>query len=828
MASDLEVMFDELRDAPELFQPSAFWEHYNALNVRQLEQHGFQDFKRTLGRNYFTFLPPRSLRDAHFLAVMRPLLTRPVPQVLTAKLDVSSHPGDEASGRRLRMHALYVAALWELVRRRDSIGLLERLREPEAGNPLLVRHRGRLITEDLCNSALEALAIVEGLGGEPPGPGGILEIGGGYGRLSWALLEAFPGLRCVMVDVPPALAVAERYMAELYPERRIFRFRHFDDGDEVAEELAQAELAFLTPNQLDLIPPLGVAGVVNVSSFHEMRRDQIDYYIREAVPRHAPDGFLYMKQWRRSENHRDGIVVRQEDYPVPDAWERVYERTHPVQVDFFEGFYRVRGGPLPRAEHEAAPEAPTLSICIPTHDGRAAALAELLDSIGRQARPGLEVTVSDNASTDGVAAVVEAFRERYGVPTAYGRTDPQVGVGPNILRAIELASGDYAWPVGSDDHLAPEAVERVFALLSEHPGVSGITTRRDNFSADMTERLEPDPPGFYPEPVRTTRLKGTSEVLGNLGQAFAFLGVHVLHRERFLIAAREGVEDALAHPLWPQIQLFGRVVLRDPLWVWYPTPLIKSRSHSSYILTTGEAGDDLGSIHAHVVNSLDAVWRDLIPRGFGDIRAALLRRALLVWANPHSIAIIKSRPEHSLATDARMLVAFTRSFWRLPEFWRGSFGALLVPYPLARVLAWARRRLLPRSEPLSHEEMRTRVVAAVEGPVPVRSMLSVQARVTNTGQTTLVSAPPNPVHVSYQWLDPDNGELHVEGMRTTLKKPLAPGETAEVTLRLLTPWEPGEYRLRITPVQELVAWFGDVDPGNALELTVRAAPHDDL
>jgi hypothetical protein len=68
----------------------------------------------------------------------------------------------------------------------------------------------------------------------------------------------------------------------------------------------------------------------------------------------------------------------------------------------------------------------------------------------------------------------------------------------------------------------------------------------------------------------------------------------------------------------------------------------------------------------------------------------------------------------------------------------------------------------------------------------------------------------------------------VEGMRTTLKKPLAPGETAEVTLRLLTPWEPGEYRLRITPVQELVAWFGDVDPGNALELTVRAAPHDDL
>jgi hypothetical protein len=65
-------------------------------------------------------------------------------------------------------------------------------------------------------------------------------------------------------------------------------------------------------------------------------------------------------------------------------------------------------------------------------------------------------------------------------------------------------------------------------------------------------------------------------------------------------------------------------------------------------------------------------------------------------------------------------------------------------------------------------------------------------------------------------------------MRTTLEKPLAPGDTAEVMLRLLTPWDPGECRLRITPVQELVAWFRDIDPGNAVEFTVRADAHDHL
>jgi hypothetical protein len=436
--------------------------------------------------------------------------------------------------------------------------------------------------------------------------------------------------------------------------------------------------------------------------------------------------------------------------------------------------------------------------------------------------------VSDNASRDGVPEVLESFGERYGVPTVYARNDPEVGVGRNIARALEIANGDYCWPVGSDDHLAPEAVDTVFTLLAEHPGVSGITTPRDNFSHDMSERLEPDRPGFYPEPARTTLLRGTAEVLGNVGHAFAYLGAHVVHRKRFQSAAAEGLDDALAHPLWPQIHLFGQVVLRDPLWVWYPTPLIKARSHSSYIHGTGEAGEDLGSIHAHVVTTLGEVWRDLIPPRLEPVQRALLRRALMVWAAPDAIAIIKSRPEQTLVADARMLVAFTRTFWRLPGFWRGSFPALLVPYPLARLIASARRRLLPRSEPLSPQAMRTRVSADVDEVLPVRSMLRIPARVTNAGTATLVSAPPNPVHVSYQWRDPASGELQLEGMRTTLAKPLAPGETAEVTLRLLTPWEPGEYRLAIMPVQELVAWFGDVDPANALELTVRAGAHDDL
>ena len=777
MPSNLEAMFQELRDAPELFQPSAFWEHYNALNLRQLERRGFQDFKRTLGRNYFSFVPPDRLRDPQFLAMLRQSLARPAASVLRARLAVRSRP---------RLHALYVAGLWEIARRRDTIGLLDRLDEPAAGNPLLVRHRGRLITEDLCNSALEVFAIVEGLGGEAPGPGGILEIGGGYGRLSWALIEAFPELRCVLVDIPPALAVAERYLAELHPGRRIFRFRHFDDGDDVAEELREAQIAFLAPNQLDMVPPLEVAGVVNVSSFHEMRRDQIAYYLREAIPRHAPEGFLYTKQWKRSENERDGIVVRQEDYPVPESWQRVYERTHPVQVGFFEAFYRVRGKPAPRPEPEAdEPERPTLSICIPTHDGRAVVLAELLDSIGRQARPGLEVCVSDNASTDGVADVVAAFRERYGVPTVYSRNDQNLGVGRNIARAVEIASGEFCWLVGSDDHLSADALGVVFRLLADHPRVSGITMPRDNFSPDMRDRLEPDREGFYPDADRTTIFRGADVVLANLGQAFCYLSIHVVRRGSLMAAMRSGLDVALSHPIWPQIYLLGVVADRDPLWLWYPTPLVKARSHRSYLGETGEAGTDLATVHASMVLSLGEVWQELTPAG-GAVHKALLRRAYSILAMPDQIEVLKRREDHSLRADMRMLFAFTRRFWRLPEFWRAAFPALLLPYRVVRLRERVRRLRLPRSMPLAREAMRVarerRAARRSSGSNDgLRARAGHQRRRRHARIVASESRPDVvPVAAPKRRAGPGGAAYRTAG-------PLPPGHDADVTLRVLTP-----------------------------------------
>jgi putative sugar O-methyltransferase len=335
----LGAMLEELRTAPEIVRPSGFWEHHAELQYRELEEHGgFAAFKRTVNRHFFQFTVT-SPRDPQFQAVIRDWARHPSTRLLRSRLE---EPLDVPAGRLTglrsfvfgRVYAAYVAALAGYARRREGGRVFDALEEPALGRPLCVSYGGRRISEDLCNSAIEYASICEAI---PRSPSLAIELGSGYGRLAWVFLRAFQNIRYVLVDIPPGLAIAQRYLTELFPERRAFRFRHIEAYADVADEFESAELIFLTPNQLELIPPLHADLFINVSSLHEMRPAQIGYYF-EQIARHC-DGWFYTKQWVRSINQFDDLIVRREDYPVPSRWTAVFDRVHPVQTHFFEALY---------------------------------------------------------------------------------------------------------------------------------------------------------------------------------------------------------------------------------------------------------------------------------------------------------------------------------------------------------------------------------------------------------------------------------------------------------------------------------------------------------
>lgn len=338
----LGEMFDELAAAPEAYRPSEFWREYVELNLQQLGADGFDQFKRTVNHNYFQF----QLGDPR-----NPLLRRMWSHWLRSR-SLAPLRARYANGfgfppiERRRdlfgrwIYSRYIAMLFDFVSERDTRGLLESLEEPALGHPICIEHLGRRVSQDLCNSVMEFTAVADAIPDDALEGATVVELGSGYGRLAWVYLSVAPAQRYVLVDIPPALAIAEQYLTTLFPDRRIFGFRRFSDEQEVADELATADIVFLTPNQMDLLPSLRADLFINVSSLHEMTPIQINHYF-DLIERHTAGGLFYTKQWLRSVNAADDVVIERSQYPVRDAWEAAFDRIHPVNPLFFEALYKL-------------------------------------------------------------------------------------------------------------------------------------------------------------------------------------------------------------------------------------------------------------------------------------------------------------------------------------------------------------------------------------------------------------------------------------------------------------------------------------------------------
>jgi putative sugar O-methyltransferase len=332
----LESMFAAMHSGDSRALPSKYWIELNRMNLAQLQRHGYENFKRTIALNYFTFV--RILPwDSQILYLLRHLPLKTSVGCLRRALAAPKH--DYFSAFNWIQSVLYnflTLASWEYSRTavRDP-GLLA-LREPSEGNPACITDQsGSMISQDLANSIIEVSAMNLSLH-----PGSVvLELGAGYGRDAYAILATNPGIKYIIVDIAPALWVAERYLRNQFPERCIFPFRDFESFASIEGEFSRSDVAFFLSTQINQLPA-GIADlVINISSLHEMRLDQIGFYFSQFDRLLKRGGRFYFKQWKRGAVPFEEVVIHQRDYPIPPNWTCELSRETPIQSKFFEESY---------------------------------------------------------------------------------------------------------------------------------------------------------------------------------------------------------------------------------------------------------------------------------------------------------------------------------------------------------------------------------------------------------------------------------------------------------------------------------------------------------
>lgn len=467
----------------------------------------------------------------------------------------------------------------------------------------------------------------------------------------------------------------------------------------------------------------------------------------------------------------------------------------------------------------------TLSICIPTHHGRAETLAEAIESVLAQLTPELrgrvEICVSDNASEDQTAELMAGYRAAHGDLVAYHRNDRNMGAQYNILKSVEIARGDWCWLHSSDDAVAPKGLATAIDLLEVRPDVAGMSVAWAPFDRSMERPSAPPPAAFFPSrPAATRVLDGVPSILAECGMAQSMLSAQIVSRQLWAegISDLGGAERVIPSSWFSHLHVIGAMARRQPKWLWCGARLVSLRNWNGVAMVEwGWETSRMATVFAY--KQLRAL-REVAGPGTPAYRA-LLGRVYRASGTPDTIRSFKLLPDQRFRSDVRMLVTYTRLFASLGEFWRRTFPLLLLPHLALKPIV----RLRGTTRPLDSEDRQLSIGAEIPATLAADLVAEVELTLANRGRARLASAGSHPVYLAYAWHAADSGSLVLEGPLMPLSRPLRPGKGGSLVLRLLTPAETGDYVLRVTLVQTGPEGLDEVDPEGALATRVRVEPY---
>ena len=106
--------------------------------------------------------------------------------------------------------------------------------------------------------------------------------------------------------------------------------------------------------------------------------------------------------------------------------------------------------------------------------------------------------------------------------------------------------------------------------------------------------------------------------------------------------------------------------------------------------------------------------------------------------------------------------------------------------------------------------------------VNANNEFKVTLEITNNSGFAFNSYSPNPVHISYHWMDDEaTTKIIFGGVRTQILPPLNSTVKETYQVKIQAPKEEGNYVLRLTLVQELVRWFDQAPTKLGKDISIR-------
>lgn len=342
--ADIDSIADAQASAVERAgEDGSFWRTIGLAHRQSIERYGFDSFKRHINFQYGQWGISK-YRNRFTLRLLTALLRRgQFPWGAFARADandagniqwpvsIDGETGERRSDfsfskRRLRAYAAYCGLLWQYSTLNDSLGCM-RIAEPGTGQPMPVYLGGRLISQDIAMASLDLNRMASCIPLHDVRR--VLEIGAGYGRLAYLFHSLFPKAQYYIVDISPALAVSQNYLAAVF------------GGDAVAAfsdtPSAHRSLNFLLPYQLEQMSDGFFDLAINVSSFDEMPPDVATNYLR-TIGR-VCRGHLFLNGYSRA-SHVGRLGL--DELPYGQDWRLLCSKPHEIFPGWVEKVFEIK------------------------------------------------------------------------------------------------------------------------------------------------------------------------------------------------------------------------------------------------------------------------------------------------------------------------------------------------------------------------------------------------------------------------------------------------------------------------------------------------------